>query len=194
MYLFYCLIMAGGSRGIGRSIALALAESGCRVIVNYSKNEIAALEVIKYVLYVSRRVPSAWRCLLLEYCWLLHLKFVPESFREKKSSFKWINIEPDVNWKCMWRVRHVMTSLSLCDWDCRFATISLPSCRTAQVPIDLSTSHDDLWEDANLFCDKGSVALTFKCNVITFTIPDLKVSRSLPIIMESQFFPLFVTI
>jgi enoyl-[acyl-carrier protein] reductase III len=40
----YALI-TGGSRGIGRSIALALAEYGCNIFINYVANEQAALEV-----------------------------------------------------------------------------------------------------------------------------------------------------
>ena len=38
-------VVTGASRGIGRAIALALADAGCKVIVNYASNEAAALEV-----------------------------------------------------------------------------------------------------------------------------------------------------
>jgi len=38
-------IVTGASTGIGRAIALALAESGAKVVVNYCSNENAALEV-----------------------------------------------------------------------------------------------------------------------------------------------------
>ena len=38
-------VVTGASRGIGKAIALALAESGCKVIVNYASSEAAALEV-----------------------------------------------------------------------------------------------------------------------------------------------------
>lgn len=40
-------IVTGGSRGIGRSICLLLAERGCRVFMNYSRNEEAAREVVR---------------------------------------------------------------------------------------------------------------------------------------------------
>jgi 3-oxoacyl-[acyl-carrier protein] reductase len=38
-------LVTGGSRGIGRAIALRLASEGCHVVVNYTKNEPAAREV-----------------------------------------------------------------------------------------------------------------------------------------------------
>ena len=38
-------VVTGASRGIGRAIALALGEAGCKVIINYSSNEAAAQEV-----------------------------------------------------------------------------------------------------------------------------------------------------
>lgn len=45
-------VVTGASRGIGRAIALALADAGCKVIVNYASNEAAALEVnILYVFF-----------------------------------------------------------------------------------------------------------------------------------------------
>lgn len=40
-------LVTGAGRGIGRSIALALADAGCHVIVNYVSNRTAALEVIE---------------------------------------------------------------------------------------------------------------------------------------------------
>lgn len=39
-------LVTGGSRGIGRSIALALAEHGVKVAVNYSGSEAAAQETV----------------------------------------------------------------------------------------------------------------------------------------------------
>ena len=39
-------LVTGGSRGIGRAIALALAESGCRVAVNYASRADAATDVV----------------------------------------------------------------------------------------------------------------------------------------------------
>ena len=38
-------VVTGASRGIGRAIALALGDAGCKVIVNYVSNEAAAVEV-----------------------------------------------------------------------------------------------------------------------------------------------------
>lgn len=42
-------LVTGASRGIGRSIALALADAGCHVAVNYAGNEAAAAEVVKLI-------------------------------------------------------------------------------------------------------------------------------------------------
>ncbi|MGD8398385.1 MAG: 3-oxoacyl-[acyl-carrier-protein] reductase [Anaerolineae bacterium] len=39
-------VVTGGSRGIGRAIALRLAEEGARVVVNYQGNQAAAEEVV----------------------------------------------------------------------------------------------------------------------------------------------------
>ena len=46
-------VVTGASRGIGRAIALALADAGCKVIVNYASNEAAALEVDKFCPFSS---------------------------------------------------------------------------------------------------------------------------------------------
>lgn len=43
-------LVTGASRGIGRSIALALAKAGAKVIVNYQGNEAAAQETIRLIL------------------------------------------------------------------------------------------------------------------------------------------------
>ncbi|MCK8058077.1 MULTISPECIES: 3-oxoacyl-[acyl-carrier-protein] reductase [unclassified Fusibacter] len=40
-------IITGGSRGIGRAIALKLASLGANVVVNYTSSDVAALEVVK---------------------------------------------------------------------------------------------------------------------------------------------------
>lgn len=42
-------IVTGGSRGIGRAIALKLAEDGCRVVVNYQSNNQAADDVVRKI-------------------------------------------------------------------------------------------------------------------------------------------------
>lgn len=42
-------IVTGGSRGIGKAIALALAQSGCKVVLNYNGNEKGAQEVVKAI-------------------------------------------------------------------------------------------------------------------------------------------------
>jgi len=38
-------VVTGASRGIGRAIAVALGEAGCKVIINYASSEASALEV-----------------------------------------------------------------------------------------------------------------------------------------------------
>lgn len=42
-------VVTGASRGIGKAIALALGEHGCKVVVNYASNEAAALEVVEEI-------------------------------------------------------------------------------------------------------------------------------------------------
>ncbi|MCM3783005.1 3-oxoacyl-[acyl-carrier-protein] reductase [Neobacillus mesonae] len=42
-------LVTGASRGIGRSIALALADAGADVVVNYAGNEAAAAEVVQQI-------------------------------------------------------------------------------------------------------------------------------------------------
>ena len=39
------VVITGSSRGIGKACALALAEAGCKVIVNYASQEQAAIDV-----------------------------------------------------------------------------------------------------------------------------------------------------
>ena len=38
-------VVTGASRGIGKAVALALGEAGCKVIINYASSDAAALEV-----------------------------------------------------------------------------------------------------------------------------------------------------
>lgn len=38
-------MVTGASRGIGRSVAIALAKAGAKVIINYAGNVVAAQEV-----------------------------------------------------------------------------------------------------------------------------------------------------
>ena len=41
------VLVTGSSRGIGRAIAYALGDAGCKVIVNYSSNEALAKQVVE---------------------------------------------------------------------------------------------------------------------------------------------------
>jgi 3-oxoacyl-[acyl-carrier protein] reductase len=48
-------LITGASRGIGRAIAIALAESGADVVVNYAGNEAAAAEVVQHIESLGRK-------------------------------------------------------------------------------------------------------------------------------------------
>ncbi|NBI06859.1 3-oxoacyl-[acyl-carrier-protein] reductase [Senegalia massiliensis] len=48
------VIITGGSRGIGKEIALTLARNGANVIINYSNNETKALEVVEEIEKMGR--------------------------------------------------------------------------------------------------------------------------------------------
>jgi 3-oxoacyl-[acyl-carrier protein] reductase len=47
-------LVTGASRGIGKAIAVALAEAGCQVVVNYEKQQAAAEEVAKTIRALGR--------------------------------------------------------------------------------------------------------------------------------------------
>jgi 3-oxoacyl-ACP reductase-like protein len=42
-------LVTGASRGIGKAVAMALGQAGCRVVVNYASNEEAAIEVCNQI-------------------------------------------------------------------------------------------------------------------------------------------------
>jgi 3-oxoacyl-[acyl-carrier protein] reductase len=48
-------LVTGGSRGIGRAIAISLAEAGANVVVNYAGNEAAAAEVAAHIDSLGRK-------------------------------------------------------------------------------------------------------------------------------------------
>ena len=47
--------MTGGATGLGRSIAIAMASAGSHVVINYSRSEIEATEVVKQIQSMGRR-------------------------------------------------------------------------------------------------------------------------------------------
>lgn len=51
-------LVTGASRGIGRAIALQLAEAGADVVVNYAGNETAATEVVEAITAMGRKAIS----------------------------------------------------------------------------------------------------------------------------------------
>jgi len=44
------VLVSGGSRGIGRGVALSIAQTGSKVVLTYNKNEALALEVIDLII------------------------------------------------------------------------------------------------------------------------------------------------
>jgi 3-oxoacyl-[acyl-carrier protein] reductase len=48
-------LVTGGSRGIGRAIAISLAEAGANVVVNYAGNETAAAEVAAHIVSLGHK-------------------------------------------------------------------------------------------------------------------------------------------
>lgn len=48
-------LVTGASRGIGRACAIALAEAGCDVAVNYQRDAVAAAEVVAAITALGRR-------------------------------------------------------------------------------------------------------------------------------------------
>ncbi len=54
-------VVTGGSRGIGRAVALRLAQDGCDVAVLYAGNDEAARETVQAIEALGRRA-HAWKC------------------------------------------------------------------------------------------------------------------------------------
>ncbi len=54
-------VVTGGSRGIGRAVALRLAQDGCDVAVLYAGNDEAARETVQAIEALGRRA-RAWKC------------------------------------------------------------------------------------------------------------------------------------
>jgi 3-oxoacyl-[acyl-carrier protein] reductase len=54
-------VVTGASRGIGKATALALAREGCTVVVNYSRSEEKARDVVEAIKAVKSRA-IAVRC------------------------------------------------------------------------------------------------------------------------------------
>jgi NAD(P)-dependent dehydrogenase (short-subunit alcohol dehydrogenase family) len=48
-------LVTGGSRGIGRAIALSLAEAGADVAINYRRDEEAALDTVETIKAMGRK-------------------------------------------------------------------------------------------------------------------------------------------
>jgi 3-oxoacyl-[acyl-carrier protein] reductase len=48
------VLVTGASRGIGKAVALALGEAGCKVVVNYASNEASANEVVQEIIALAQ--------------------------------------------------------------------------------------------------------------------------------------------
>lgn len=44
------VLVTGASRGIGKAVALALGDAGCKVVVNYASNEASAQETVQEII------------------------------------------------------------------------------------------------------------------------------------------------
>lgn len=48
------VLVTGASRGIGKAVALALGEAGCKVVVNYASSESSANEVVQEIIALAQ--------------------------------------------------------------------------------------------------------------------------------------------
>jgi 3-oxoacyl-[acyl-carrier protein] reductase len=78
-------LVTGSSRGIGRAIALRLAEDGCSIVINYKSNSWSAEQVVKQIKKMERKVIPVQ-------CYVSNFADVEDMIRKVKSEFGRIDI------------------------------------------------------------------------------------------------------